>query len=175
MGDRIAVMNAGVLQQLDTPQTLYDRPGNAFVAGFIGSPTMNLLDMEIQRDGGELRLVREGLTLPVPPRFADALGQVQGGRVRAGLRPEDISDRSDASSFDAPLTATVDVLELLGSEAFLYATAADAPLIARVSARADYAVGSSVALHANVDHLHLFDAATGVNLLYPAKELAGVA
>jgi multiple sugar transport system ATP-binding protein len=175
MGDRIAVMSEGVLQQLDTPQTLYDRPANAFVAGFIGSPTMTMLEMQVRRVDDALQLQREGLTLPVIPRYAGVLAGLVGQSVRVGLRPEDIGDHPDPEGSVAPIEATVDVVELLGSEAYLYATTAGSPVIARVHARAEFAIGAPVQLYANLDHLHLFDGASGANLLYPAPELAGVA
>lgn len=173
MGDRIAVMRNGLLQQLDTPQALYDRPANAFVAGFIGSPTMNMLDMEVHREDGDLWLTRDGLSLPVPPRYGAALDRLTGTRVRAGLRPEDLTDHTDPEWASSPVSATVDVVEPLGSEAFVYATAAGQSVIARVNARASYAIGAPVTLQANLDHLHLFDE-SGANLVYPAKDLAGV-
>jgi len=174
MGDRIAVMKDGVLQQLDTPQALYDRPANLFVAGFIGSPAMNMIEMEVARDGGTLALVRQGMRLSLPPRLAAEVERQNIERVIAGIRPEDLTDEPGPNWNAAPIAASVDVLEPLGSEAYLYAAAAGLSLIARVSPRATYAIGAPVTLHVNLDHLHLFDATRGTNLLYPAQELAAV-
>jgi multiple sugar transport system ATP-binding protein len=173
MGDRIAVMRDGVLQQLDTPQALYDRPANVFVAGFIGSPTMNMIPMAVHSEGGEVELVRESLRLSVPPRYASTMAQLKDKEVIVGLRPEDIAERAEADWAAASLPATVDVLEPLGSEAFLYATAVGQTMIARVNARAQMGIGDQVTLQANMDNLHVFDFDNGINLLHPAQELVG--
>jgi len=172
MGDRIAVMRDGLLQQLDTPQALYDRPANMFVAGFIGTPTMNLIPLEVAVVADGVELVGESLRLPVPPRYTAGLRQFNGTRVMAGLRPEDIGDHADADWQAAELPAIVDVVEPLGSEAYIYATVAGESIIARVNARTRAAIGDNVTLQANMDHLHIFDAETGLNLLLPAPELA---
>jgi len=131
MGDRVAVMKQGHLQQVDVPQVLYARPSNLFVAGFIGSPAMNLVDVALDRDGdgltvrfgsNELRL--DGEVLDRRP----ALRAYEGGRVAAGIRPEDLDDAALAS--DAPpgrrMVASVDLLEELGSEVLAHFTV-DAP------------------------------------------------
>ena len=175
MGDRIAVMRDGILQQLDTPQMLYDQPSNTFVAGFIGSPTMNIIPMEVRTEGDDVVLQRDSLRLPVPPRYAAALRQFHASEVQVGLRPEDISERAQHDWTAAPLPATVDVVEPLGNEAFLYATGAGQSIIARVNARARMGIGEPITLQANMDHMHIFDGATGLNILHPAQELAGVA
>ncbi len=174
MGDRIAVMKDGLLQQLDTPQALYDRPANVFVAGFIGSPTMNMIPMEVHADGGVLMLARDSIRFPVPPRYTDALRVAAGSSVTVGLRPEDISEHADADSAAVAMPAVVDVMEPLGSEAFLYGTTAGHAIIARVNARARMAIGEQVTLQANMEHMHIFDAASGINLLHQAAEPAGV-
>jgi multiple sugar transport system ATP-binding protein len=175
MGDRIAVMKDGILQQLDTPQVLYDRPANEFVAGFIGSPTMNMLSMTVDVDGESAWLVRESLRLPAPAQFAQALRELAGKQVTLGLRPEEISDRPESDWTAAPVPATVEVVEPLGAEAYLYATVAGQTVIARVHARFTAGIGDAVALHANLDRMHIFDAETGVNLLHPARAMAGAA
>ncbi len=174
MGDRIAVMKDGVLQQLDTPQALYDRPANVFVAGFIGSPTMNMIPMEVQADGDALALVRDAISFPVPARYVAALRASNGSQVTVGLRPEDISEHADAEWTAVSMPAVVDVMEPLGSEAYLYGTTAEQNIIARVNARARMGIGDSVVLQANMEHMHVFDAATGMNLLQQANEMAAV-
>jgi multiple sugar transport system ATP-binding protein len=166
MGDRIAVLRSGVLQQLDVPQALYDSPANVFVAEFIGSPSMQLMSMQVQRDDGAPVLVREPVRLPVPPALSERLLPYSGRSVRVGLRPEDVSDHPTEGWRSVELPATVDVVEPLGSEAYLYATVAGSPLIARVEARSIYHIGDAVRLYANLDRLHVFDAETEVNLLY---------
>jgi multiple sugar transport system ATP-binding protein len=173
MGDRIAVMRDGILQQLDTPQALYDRPANVFVAGFIGSPTMNMIPMGVHAEGGEVELVSNDVRMPVPAQYAAGVARSNGRDVIVGLRPEDISDHAEASWAVGTLPATVDVLEPLGSEAFLYGTVNGQTLIARVNPRAQYEIGDRVELQANLNHLHVFDPESGENLLHPAAELVG--
>jgi multiple sugar transport system ATP-binding protein len=125
MGDRVAVMKKGVLQQVDTPQALYDRPANLFVAGFIGSPAMNLVEATLLRRDGRV-VVRFGSTeLAVDDRFVEsrpAIKGYEGGRVILGIRPETIEHERFAR-LDAEgrrLGATVDLRESLGSEALVH-------------------------------------------------------
>ncbi len=164
MGTRIAVMQAGVLQQLDTPQALYDRPVNAFVAGFIGSPAMNMMRMGVSVDG-EVRLHREGLTLPVDPRCEAALRPYHGREVIVGVRPEDLDERP-ADGVTDRLPARVDVVEMLGSEAYLYAEIAGVPVIARVGATTPARSGDRITLYTAASRLHFFDPTTEANILH---------
>ncbi|HET6967915.1 MAG TPA: sn-glycerol-3-phosphate ABC transporter ATP-binding protein UgpC [Ornithinibacter sp.] len=125
MGDRVAVMRKGVLQQVDTPQTLYERPVNLFVAGFIGSPAMNLVEAGLgPRDGG-LEVELGGFRLPVPPEVLherSALAAYAGRKVILGIRPEDMEDASLVS--EAPverrIAATVELREALGSDVLVH-------------------------------------------------------
>src|SRR5919201_2232811 len=97
MGDRVAVMNAGHLQQVDTPQTLYDNPVNEFVAGFIGSPAINLVEAELENRNGGLAVSFGGHTLTVDDQLArnrSGLGQYAGRTILLGIRPEDFEDAS---------------------------------------------------------------------------------
>jgi multiple sugar transport system ATP-binding protein len=103
MGDRVAVMRRGVLQQVDTPQTLYEKPVNLFVAGFIGSPAMNLLEASLGPHDGSLAVELGGFGLPVPPEVLaerPGLRAFQGRKIILGIRPEDMEDASLVS--DAP-------------------------------------------------------------------------
>ncbi len=125
MGDRVAVMRKGVLQQVDTPQTLYERPKNLFVAGFIGSPAMNLLEAKLTRSNGSLAVETSGFTLPVPQEVTSArpdLNRYEGQTIVLGIRPEDIEDANYAQ--DAPpgsnITVTVDLREALGSDVVVH-------------------------------------------------------
>jgi multiple sugar transport system ATP-binding protein len=159
MGTRIAVMREGVLQQVDTPQTLYDRPGNQFVAGFIGSPSMNFFEMQLIQLGADLYAQSETLRLPIPPDRHTALKDYVGKSIVVGVRPEDIY----AADFVAPgiraaaIEAQVDVTELMGNEIFLYLLSGAHSFIARVDPRSRTRVGSTVALTVNLDQLHFFD------------------
>jgi multiple sugar transport system ATP-binding protein len=186
LGDRVAVMNDGVVQQLDTPQALYRAPANLFVAAFIGSPSMNLIDA--RAEGGEVRFAEH--RLPVPAGF-DLSGYGAGGLV-LGLRPADFEDAAHAAEQGLPtLDVTADVVEELGSEvnvifridtqpvlsesvraaveaeggdatpAPLAATAGQTICTARVSARSGSRVGDRVKLAIPTDRMHFFDGATG--------------
>jgi multiple sugar transport system ATP-binding protein len=131
LGDRVAVLRKGMLQQVDTPQTLYEHPVNVFVAGFIGSPAMNLLEAHLERAGESLVVEVGGHRLPVPDDVAaarPALRRYEGRVVVLGIRPEDMEDASLVS--DAPserrIASTVDLREALGSDVVVHITV-DAP------------------------------------------------
>jgi multiple sugar transport system ATP-binding protein len=125
MGDRVAVIKKGLLQQVDAPQVLYDRPRNLFVAGFIGSPAMNMVEADLTREDGSLFVTFGGSKLPVDDGAASqrpALRAFEGGRVILGIRPENMEDASivsDASS-DRRLTVQVTLREALGSEILIH-------------------------------------------------------
>ncbi len=163
MGDRVAVLKDGYLQQCDAPRYMYDHPNNVFVAGFIGSPAMNLLDVPVV-DGG----VKLGDY--VVPIERDVLAKA-GKHATLGVRPEDM----DMSTGDG-LGLTVDVVEELGADAYIYGTPAgvqqlDAdgdggkkPFLARVDGRRPPKRGESVRLVPKAGHVHLFDAESGNRL-----------
>ena len=159
MGTRIAVMKDGVLQQVETPQTLYDRPGNIFVAGFIGSPSMNFFEMQLIRSADELYAQGKTLRLRLPLARHAALNAYSGKSIVVGVRPEDIYD----ADFVAPgikaatFESKVDVTELMGNEVFLYLLSGAQSFIARVDPRSRARVGNSVALTVDLDQLHFFD------------------
>ena len=159
MGTRIAVMKDGLLQQVDMPQTLYDRPGNVFVAGFIGSPSMNFFEVQIVRSNGQLAAQSDTLQMLIPPDRWAALDRSIGQTVIMGIRPEDIYD----AEFVAPniraarLEAKVDVTEPMGNEVFLYLLNGAHAFIARVDPRTRARVGNTVSVAINLDKLHFFD------------------
>jgi multiple sugar transport system ATP-binding protein len=125
MGDRVAVMSRGHLQQVDTPQTLYDNPKNEFVAGFIGSPAINLVEAELTRDDGRLAVRFGGQELTVDEQLArnrSGLADFAGRTVILGIRPEDFEDaalESDAPP-DRRITATVALTEPLGADVLVH-------------------------------------------------------
>ena len=162
MGSRIAVMKEGVLQQVDTPQTLYDRPGNQFVAGFIGSPSMNFFEMQLVRSDEELVAQSETLRLRVPLDRHTALKDQLGQSIVVGIRPEDVYDADFAAPGikAAAIEAQVDVTELMGNEIFLYLLSGAQSFIARVDPRSRARVGHTAALTINLDKLHFFDKVT---------------
>jgi multiple sugar transport system ATP-binding protein len=157
MGDRIAVMRDGVLQQLDTPQGIYDRPANVFVAGFIGSPAMNMLRLHVASDSDGVTLSSDALSIPAPGRLREALRPRTGKDVLTGIRPEDLHEARGEAGDRAPMPAQVEVVEPLGSDAYLHVTAAGAPMIARVNGRTTVRPGDSITLWIDTQHLHAFD------------------
>ncbi|HEY63421.1 MAG TPA: sn-glycerol-3-phosphate ABC transporter ATP-binding protein UgpC [Caldilineae bacterium] len=166
MATRIAVLRDGILQQLDTPQNLYDTPGNVFVAGFIGSPSMNFFDATLVEEDGKLYVDGGSFKLQIPPDKAQTYMKYKGQEVIFGIRPEDIY----AKPYVAPgisaaeMKATVDVTELMGNEIFLYCLTGNKSFIARVDPRTQARAGDEVELVVNMDRLHLFDPKTEIRL-----------
>jgi multiple sugar transport system ATP-binding protein len=160
MGSRIAILRDGVLQQIDTPRRIYDHPANAFVAGFIGSPPMNLTLVRAVQEGESMVLVRDDLRIPAPARYARALGPYKDREIIVGLRPDALTDERPETANVAEVPGTVEVVELLGSEAYLYAEIAGERLVARVHPSFDRPPGERVRLWANLDAMHLFDPET---------------
>jgi multiple sugar transport system ATP-binding protein len=163
MGDRIAVLNFGELQQFDTPKNLYERPANLFVAGFIGSPSMNFLTMDLETRGDDLWLVSEDLALRVPDRASSLLKAANHSSVTIGIRPEHIL----VATPDGPapdgirLRATVDVVELLGNEQFVYLDSDwKEQIVARVAPEPLLEAGQNVEVILPSDRLHFFDVET---------------
>jgi multiple sugar transport system ATP-binding protein len=167
MGERIAVMNEGVCQQLDTPQKLYDHPANLFVARFIGSPSMNFFDAEIRGSGEELFVDTGFFEAPIPEEHATSVAKLRGKKVTFGVRPEHIHDRQFAPPRlrEAPVTARVDVVEAMGSETHVYLALNGKMFVARVDPRTSAASGSELDVVLNMDRLHLFDSQTGDTVL----------
>jgi multiple sugar transport system ATP-binding protein len=161
MGDRIAVLRDGLLQQLDTPQNLYDHPANTFVAGFIGSPAMNFFPVDVKANGGNLMLTNSFLNLPVPDQFGKRLERYRDRKILFGIRPEDIEDQeyqSGTRQYGQQVNASVEVLELLGAEALLYLSGGDGEnFVARVDPRTKAKSGAQHNLVFNLDKMHAFD------------------
>jgi multiple sugar transport system ATP-binding protein len=158
MGDRLAVLNAGVLQQLDTPQAIYDRPANLFVARFIGSPSMNVLPGRLERADSAVDVLAAGLRLRLSAGQAAAVGQLDAPDVLVGVRPEHLALDGDAGP-GAALAGRVDLVERLGSELFAYVDTGEATVTARLPADAAVQVGETVQLAVRGE-FHLFDART---------------
>ena len=154
MADRIVVMNAGRIEQVGTPLDLYDRPGNLFVAGFIGSPGMNFVEGVIGHGDQGAVLACDGGVIGV-----GAQGIAQGRRVTLGIRPEHI-ELDD----QGPITVTVDVIEPTGAETHLYARLAGQPLCIASARRLAIQPGHTVRLRLPEPHLHYFDSASGARL-----------
>ncbi len=165
MGSRIAVLNGGIVQQLGTPQELYDHPANLFTAGFIGSPSMNFFpNARVVGDGDATKIVLEGIgSVNVPARYVAQARAVAGGKLTFGIRPEHLEDRelvSPDQANDSHINASVDVIENLGNELQVYLTTGDKTIQARLNPRSRASVGGSVGLQVDTNHIHLFDAET---------------
>ena len=161
LGTRIVVMKDGVVQQVDTPQNLYQKPGNLFVAGFMGSPQMNFLDAQIVEEGGKVFATIGDTRLLVPAAKAKALkdGGYVGKTVIMGIRPEDIHDSADfiKASGVAPMASTVKVYELLGAEVFLYFDINGTQVTARVDPRTTSRTGDNIKVAFDMEKTHFFD------------------
>jgi multiple sugar transport system ATP-binding protein len=159
MATRIAVMNRGVLQQLDTPQTLYDRPANFFVAGFIGSPAMNFFPAHLRKDGGGLCVDIETAVLRVPDERAAVYMPYVDREVLFGIRPENIHNPQfvPAGIHTEPVEAKVDVTELMGNEILLNLVTGKNSFVARVDPRTRLAMGDHTQVVFNMDNFHIFD------------------
>jgi multiple sugar transport system ATP-binding protein len=162
MGDRIAVMKDGFLQQIDTPQILYDYPVNTFVAGFIGSPAMNLIPGELKQTDGKLRVEGPGMNVPLPEGLAAQARGKDASKVFLGVRPEHILPKSQYNG-NAPneMTANVEVVEHMGSKQFVYLGQGGSTLTAEFPADADARPEQEMQVVFDPDNLHLFDEASG--------------
>ncbi len=164
LGTRIVVMKDGVIQQVDTPQNLYDKPGNLFVAGFMGSPQMNFLDCIVSVEGGDVYLNFGSNRILVPESRAKKLidGGYEDREVVLGIRPEDIKDGEDfiMAHPEASFAATVRVYELLGAEVFLYFSVDDYDITARVDPRTTARPGDTITIAMDLAKMHIFDKET---------------
>ena len=171
MGTRIVVMKDGFIQQVDTPQNLYSKPVNVFVAGFIGSPQMNFIDVTLHDKNGKLVVVfddvegadNNGYEIEIPEgKRTPELEAYIGKGMILGIRPEDLKDEEMflSAASTGLVECTVDVTELMGAETFLYVTCAGRNMIARVSPRSTAKAGDSIKMAIDVNKIHLFDKET---------------
>lgn len=171
MGSRIVVMKDGFVQQVDTPQNLYDYPTNRFVAGFIGSPAMNFFDVKLVREGNAVWATFGDNKILLPAgkiaKFNDE--SYIGKDVVMGIRPENIHDEEVflTTMPKSCIDVKVQVVEMLGSETFLYlkATGKDEDVIARVDARTTTRAGDTIKVGFDTNHLHFFDKDTEATIL----------
>ena len=161
MGDRICVMKDGVIQQIDTPLNIYDKPANTFVAGFIGTPPMNIFKGTLVSENG-LVFKAGPISIPLPADWNASLESYVGKEILFGIRPEDIGSERATNDANAPaITAKVDVREPMGAEIYLHLdTGVDAPCIARVEPHLDAKVGETISLKLAMIGAHVFDPAT---------------
>jgi multiple sugar transport system ATP-binding protein len=163
MGDRICVMRDGNIMQVADPLTLYRQPDNIFVAGFIGSPPMNLLKGKVQKLDGGLSFVEDAqqnaLTVPLSGKLETLGAPYEGKPIIFGIRPEHLSDQvSDPTH--VPVSSVIEISEPMGSESIVYLKAGTGTLIARVPGEHHYHTGEQLTVQLNMEKVHLFDAQT---------------
>ncbi|MBN9076512.1 MAG: glycerol-3-phosphate ABC transporter ATP-binding protein [Rhizobiales bacterium 65-79] len=163
MGDRIVVMHEGRIQQVGTPDELYDAPANRFVASFIGTPAMGFIEATLEGEGDRAELVVPGLRLNLAEPQRKALARSGARQVSIGIRPERLVLGDDPSA-DWRVAGTVDVVEMLGSEQYVHFSTEAGSLTARVSRDHPLKVQESVTFSGAAQHLHLFDRETGKTL-----------
>lgn len=162
MASRIVVINKGLLQQVDTPQMLYDTPDNLFVAGFIGSPSMNFFPAKIIRSDGKVYVDSDTFQVQIPEDRSDTFAQQEGKSVIFGIRPEDIHNPEYAPPgiIAQPVEAKVDVTELMGNEIFVYLKTGEQSFVARVDPRSRYQINEDIQVVFNMVNMHIFDRET---------------
>ncbi|SFU51693.1 MULTISPECIES: ABC transporter ATP-binding protein [Butyrivibrio] len=163
LGTRIVVMKDGLIQQVDTPQNLYEKPANLFVAGFMGSPQMNFIDAEVVVSGDTASLRVADQLIELPPAKAKKVieGGYAGKTVTFGIRPEDVDDSEVVvSTSKAVFESTINVYELLGAEVYLYFDLDQFPITARVDSRTTARPGDKVKFAFDVEKIHIFDKET---------------
>jgi multiple sugar transport system ATP-binding protein len=165
MGHRIAIMNAGILQQVGTPLDVYERPENVFVANFIGTPPMNFVRATVDGEGG---LAAKGFSLPPPPAAREALAARAGKSVIVGVRPENVHhvDRP-TRGVTAPVELTVELVETLGNEVVVHASQGPDTIAFKMDPHRPPELGDKVKAVVELEMLHLFDADTEKRINYP--------
>ncbi len=164
MGERIVVMDGGRVQQVAPPLEVYRHPANLFVAGFIGTPPMNLVRGRVEREAGGLFFIFQGVRVAVPDIQRERMAAHIGREVWSGFRPEALGSRSEAAE-EAIVTGVVDVVEPMGAETFVQIVVADGVrCVARVGSEEAYVVGMTVKLALDMRQVSFFDGATGAAL-----------
>jgi len=159
MASRIAVITKGLLQQIDTPQNLYDHPDNLFVAGFIGSPAMNFFPGTLTRSDGKVFVDGGTFNVQIPENRINVYAPYEGKQIIFGIRPEDIHNPLFAPPgiIAQPVNAKIDVTELMGNEIFVYLKNGDHSFVARVDPRSRYQMGDDVQMTFNMENMQIFD------------------
>ena len=166
LGSRIVVMKDGIVQQIDSPQNLYDKPCNLFVAGFMGSPQMNFVDAVARVEGGKAFLDVEGQSIELPADKAKAVidGGYNGKPVVFGIRPENIIEVKGGDKAPYQFESKVNVYELLGAEVFLYFDLGNANITARVEPTTKVRPGDTVKYTFDTSKIHVFDKETELTI-----------
>ncbi len=158
MGDRIVVMESGRVQQVADPMTLYNKPANKFVAGFIGMPPMNFFNGGIVSGDNGLSFKNEHVNIPIPPEWKDKIGGMAGKEAVFGIRPEDIgSTRAEEEPGMPSVSLDVEVVEPMGSETYIYSTIGNNGVVAKLDAWRNFKVGDKAELKFFMPNAHIFD------------------
>src|SRR5574344_894501 len=167
MGDKIVAMRSGIIEQIADPMSLYNKPVSQFVAGFIGSPSMNFLNAKIIEKEGNLFLKDDSFELKIPDNFKKKLMSYVSKEVIFGIRPEDIFDKmfSIATTSENTARVNIDLTEHLGSETYLYLIMGEQKLIAKVDPENSATVGQDIDIVFNLQKMNIFDKETGINLV----------
>jgi multiple sugar transport system ATP-binding protein len=166
LGTRIVVMKDGIVQQINTPEHLYNKPCNLFVAGFIGSPQMNFLDAVVEEKGKDVFLHIGDDVLKMPADKAAVLAGYNGKTVVMGIRPEHFTDGRGKEANQSTLKCKIEVRELLGAEVFLYGDINGKQCTARVAPEVDLVHGMEATYNVEMDKIQLFDKETELSLLW---------
>jgi multiple sugar transport system ATP-binding protein len=164
MGQRIAVMSQAKLQQVGTPQSLYDQPLNKFVAGFIGSPAMNFIPVTLEGSGESAVLKADEISIPLAPAFREGVAATSTRSFIIGVRPEHLDVAAGDSGDYATAQSRADVVEYLGNEELLHIMLAGLDVVAVVSSERRVRPGDVITLHFPLDKMHLFDADTELSV-----------
>jgi multiple sugar transport system ATP-binding protein len=160
LADRIVCLQGGSIAQVGTPSELYNRPANLFVAEFIGSPPMNLLPGEIVHEADRIALqLAEGLRIDLPQGVVARYRKLPAKEVVIGFRPEHLRERAGVNT--TPLSLNIALLEPLGSDTMVHAHFAGTRIVGRVAPERLSDADTSITLHLDLDHLHLFDPGSG--------------
>jgi multiple sugar transport system ATP-binding protein len=160
LGDRVVVMKDGLVQQVGEPLELYNQPANRFVAGFIGSPSMNFAKVTMTNGSGGLIAKNDGMEITVPPQLADRLRPHVGQQLTLGIRPENLHVASDSDPAGLTFNSRIEVIEQLGSEILLDVKVGDDNMVAAVDPTTRAKVQDTMRLAINPQRLHFFDART---------------
>jgi len=168
MGDRICVMNNGMIMQVDKPLDIYNKPANKFIASFIGSPPMNFMDVQVTRRSGHIYLDEGKFSLAILPAMEEAVSPYVGKVVTLGVRPEDIYDKvyaGNVATEGRTAVSTVEVVEPMGSEVLLYLNTGKNTLVARVEPQSEAKVNQEIEILFNLEKIRLFDKDTQERIL----------
>lgn len=163
LGDRIVIMKDGIVQQVDTPQNVYENPSNVFVAGFIGTPQMNSFEAELKYEGDNYYVLFNGHTINLSKEYTDKLksNNVKSQPITLGVRPECITITEKTSD---SYEVNVDVSELMGNEMLIHSKINDNKIILRSETRYDIKTDDKINISFKWDKVHMFDSKTGINL-----------